>query len=332
MTGEAERYLDLLGRPDRAAAVRLALDLVEQGVPAAEVLTGLVCRGQEQVGRLWQAASWDVAREHAATAVSDAVVSAVGLAAPPRTRTAGRVIVCCVEAEWHALPARIVAEVLELAGWDVTFLGASVPPAHLAQYLHDTGPDAVALSCSLASALPRARRMVEACREAGVPVLVGGRGFGPDDLRARRIGANAWAADAAGAVAVLQGWAPFASPPPPVASAWLDEHARLAEARPAVLEGALTALAGAPWTSAYGAEQWERTREDLGHLVDFLAATLYVDDERILADYLAWCREVLTARGVPYAALLAGLRAVRDALPVGLDHAAALLTAAIPLA
>src|SRR3712207_7094162 len=39
----------------------------------------------------------------------------------------GHVVVACLDGEWHALAARIVAEVLRVHGWRVTFLGASVP-------------------------------------------------------------------------------------------------------------------------------------------------------------------------------------------------------------
>lgn len=119
---------------------------------------------------------------------------------PPRR---GHVVVACVEGEWHALAARIVAEVVRDAGWRVTFLGASVPGRHLVTYLHQTGPDAVLLSCVQSNRLIRAARMVEACRAAGVPVLAGGPGFGWDGRWAAAVGAAAWGATARDAVRLL---------------------------------------------------------------------------------------------------------------------------------
>ncbi|MDI5943123.1 cobalamin B12-binding domain-containing protein, partial [Micromonospora sp. DH15] len=65
-------------------------------------------------------------------------------------------VLACVEGEWHALAARIVAEVVRAAGWRGTCLGASVPARHLVSYLHQTGPDAVLLSCVQPSRLVRA--------------------------------------------------------------------------------------------------------------------------------------------------------------------------------
>ncbi len=309
-----ERYLSALADGDRGAALEVAGAEVERGVPVASVLLDLVCAAQAEVGERWKLGAWNVAREHAAAAVSDAVVGALTIGLSPRLDK-GHVVVACVEGEWHALPARVVAEILRLSGWRTTYLGASVPSAHLAQYLHDTGPDAVALSCSVATSLPRARRMIEALREAGVPVLVGGRGFGPDSLRARRLAATAWAGTAEDGARALLDLPGFASPPPPVASSLLDEHRVLQLHHETLVGGALERLArGFPAMASYGEEQLARTREDLGHIVDFLSAALYVEDDRIFPEFVEWLVAVVGARGVPAQAVVAGLDAVAEAL------------------
>jgi methanogenic corrinoid protein MtbC1 len=312
-------YLDAIASADRTRAVSIARAELARGVPARDVLLDLVCPAQQEVGRLWQGNTWNVAREHAATAISEAVVGAVTVGAadtgdaPPRTASRGTVVVACVEDEWHVLPARVVAEVLILAGWRVIFLGASTPAAHLAQFVHDTGPDAVALSCSVPSTLPKARRLIEAAREAGVPVMVGGRAFGPDDHRARRLGANAWAATASDAVEVLAQLGAYASPPPPLRPS--DDYAALTLRAAELQDRAVRELAGrSPLVAAYTSEQLARTREDIGHIVAFLAAALYVEDERIMSEFVGWLREVLTTRGVPAAAVDAGLDAVAAAV------------------
>lgn len=66
----------------------------------------------------------------------------------------------CIDGEWHALPARLVAEVLRLRGWRVDYLGAQVPTPHLISHLHRAGPEAVALSSSIATRLPAAHAHV----------------------------------------------------------------------------------------------------------------------------------------------------------------------------
>ena len=59
-------------------------------------------------------------------------------------------LVACVEGEMHDLPARMVADVLDLAGYDVRFLGANVPAESFPGMLAQFRPDVLALSVTVA--------------------------------------------------------------------------------------------------------------------------------------------------------------------------------------
>ncbi|MER6594512.1 cobalamin-dependent protein, partial [Micromonospora purpureochromogenes] len=183
-------FLDALEEADEYGAIDVAVRLLDGGVLVERVLLDLVAPAQSEVGERWVRNEWSVAQEHAATHISERVVAAVAAHANPRP-IRGRVVVACMDGEWHALPPRLVAEVLRLRGWQVTFLGASVPAAHLVSYLHRHDAHAVALACALPMRLPYAHRMIEACRRSDVPVVVGGRGFGDDGRWARTLGV-AW--------------------------------------------------------------------------------------------------------------------------------------------
>ncbi|WP_307832572.1 cobalamin B12-binding domain-containing protein [Planomonospora sp. ID91781] len=313
--GAADRYLALIGGGDEYAAVDLALELLDGGVPAEELLLGLVAPAQRRVGELWAADAWSVAREHAATAISERVVAAVAARARSGPRPArGRITVACADGEYHALPTRLLAEVLRLRGWHVDFLGASVPGPHLITHLHQAGPDAVALSCTLPTRLPRAHATITACRAAGVPVLAGGRGFGADGRFARLLGADAWAPAADAAADLLDrglpAFPPEVSPAGGPAHLADGEYTQLVRRRGEVVGAVLRALVAAHAPAAsYSARQLESTAEDLAHLADFLAAALYVDDVSLFTEFVGWTAGVLRARGVPAASLAAGLAA-----------------------
>ena len=314
----AERYWEALAGGDRRGAVRLALESLASGRTVEQTLSELVCPAQVEVGRRWASNEWNVAQEHIATSISEEVVVALAatsdLAAQVRVGTA---VVCCVEGEWHALPARVLAETLRVNGWDVHYLGASLPAQHLSQYVHDVGPDVIGLSCSVSTSLPHARRMVEASRGAGVPVVAGGRGFGTDGRWARALGANGWAPTATDAVRLLSepGWPRYADPAPPLhhpddAAQFLRTGAHgLAQDAMARLETRFPAMRQYPQAAL------DRTREDLEHILDFLAAALYVDDPTLLVEFVEWLHELLAARHVPDVALTSGLDAVREVVP-----------------
>jgi methanogenic corrinoid protein MtbC1 len=311
----SEYYLRLVGDGDEYGAVEAVTGLLAAGVAPQRIMIDLIARTQGRVGDLWAANEWTIAREHAATAINERAVAAVAARCPVRP-TRGRITIACVDGEWHALPVRILAETLRLDGWRADFLGASVPGPHMVTHLHQTGPDAVALSCMIPTRLPRAHAAITACRSAGVPVIAGGRGFGPDGRYAQKLGADAWAASAEEAVRRLgRDW-----PPPvddPYATSFLgdDEYTHVVRERGPLVGTALDRLAAAyPAVNDYDERQHDSTAEDLGHIVDFLAAALYVGENRVFTDFVDWTRAVLAARGVPASALAVGLRLVRDQL------------------
>ncbi|MCX4661576.1 cobalamin B12-binding domain-containing protein [Streptomyces uncialis] len=310
-TGDVRTLQDRLwkavtGRDEHRAA-DIVLTSLEDGVDAETILLDLIAPVQVKVGAQWAANRLSVAQEHAATAITERVIAA--LAHHPAVRTPpalGRVTVACVDQEWHVLPARLLAEVLTLRGWQVDFLGAQVPTHHLITHLHHHGADAVALSSSLPTRLPTAHAAITACQAIGIPVLTGGAAFGPDGRYARLLGANAWAPDARAAARQLAD----GIPPPSLAAGrqQIDdlphladqEYTFVARSQGQLVRGVLARLEEQfPAMAAYTTPQRERTAEDIGHIVDFLAAALYTDDDDLFTTFIIWTAGILTARHVP---------------------------------
>jgi methanogenic corrinoid protein MtbC1 len=313
----AQRLWRAVTEGDEYAAVDLVYDALADGVDEEALLLDVIARVQAKVGTEWAADRLTVAQEHAATAINERAVAALAhRTRRTRHETAprGRVTVSCVDGEWHALPALLVTEVLRLRGWQVDYLGAQTPTAHLVAHLHHTGADAVLLSGSLPTHLPAAHAAVTACRAVGVPVLTGGRAFGANGRYARALGADGWAADARGAAAALQAGLPR----PDAAAARKavedlphladQEYTLVARSRGRLVQQVLADLADRfPALRAYDDVQRERTAEDIAHIVDFLAAALYVDDSALFTTFVLWTADVLEARHVPAHSPAAGL-------------------------
>jgi methanogenic corrinoid protein MtbC1 len=328
----ADRYLELVADGDEQGATELVAGLLDDGVPAQRIIVDLIGATQSRVGELWAANEWSVAREHAATAVGERALAAVAArTTTPATR--GRIALACVDGEWHGLPARMLAELLRLDGWRVDFLGASVPGRHLITHLHQTGPDAVALSCMIPTRLPRAHAAITACRSAGVPVIAGGRGFGPGGRWAERLGAHAWAGSGEEAVTLLAThWPPrnVTEFPLPDGESFIgdEEYTHLVRSRPQLIATAMERLPIAyPQARDYDDAQVEATTDDIGHIADFLAAALFIGEPTVFTDFTEWTTYVLESRGVPPTALRIGLDLIRDQL-IDFPTATAMLDAA----
>ncbi|MFI0504590.1 B12-binding domain-containing protein [Streptomyces albogriseolus] len=306
---------------DEYDAVDVVRGALTDGWQEEDLLLDVVAAVQARIGLEWADDRITVAQEHAATAINERVITAL-VHHRSGTRPAGHrghVTVSCVDGEWHAFPARLVAETLRLRGWQVDYLGAQTPTPHLVAHQHHTNSDAVLLSSSIPTHLPRAHTAITACRSLGVPVVAGGRAFGVDGRYARALGADAWAPDARGAAAVLE--AGLARPTgvpqtvddlPHLAD---QEYSMVVQSRGRLVKETLAELERRfPPMREYSDAQRERTAEDLAHVVDFLASALYVDAVEVFTDFLGWTADVLSVRNVPPHSLVTGLDILADHL------------------
>ena len=300
-----ERYLEQAVRGDGRSGVRLALDLIDNGVPAGDVIVNLLGQAQREVGQRWLANRWTVAEEHLVSGVTQ---KALDVIATRSAAAAGLIAVACAEGDWHSLPAQMFAEMLRarLRGRFPRRLRAD----HVA-VLSRRRPDALAVSCNLALFFGGVTRLADAAHRHDIPVLDGGRALGRAPERAACLGADAWAPGIDDAVAVLRGWqrerprVSAARTPFKAAAVQLDAIA------PVIAGEALGSLrAGYPPAASFSEKQLARAREQLAAITRFTAAARLVDDQTVLTEMLDWLRTFLTSRGVPAAALRAGLDAL----------------------
>ena len=162
---------------DRREAVRL---LMEEGIGRGNTVLDLHLRviqqAQREIGRLWEQNTISIAHEHQATAVSQLALAHLYQQSIRRAPVGKSVLIACVEGELHDVGARICADVLDLHGFEVRFLGANVPTDCLLGFVERTRPDMVALSVTMPTHLPAARGAVDALRaRTTVALAVGGR-------------------------------------------------------------------------------------------------------------------------------------------------------------
>ncbi|MBB6626682.1 cobalamin B12-binding domain-containing protein [Nocardioides sp. KIGAM211] len=304
---DREAYWLAVEAADESAAYAAAVAAHGRGVPLDSVLVDLVSAAQLRVGELWATNSWTVAREHAATAVSESVVRRLADDLPVDP-DAELLLVACVEREWHGLPALVVAQTLRSWGHRVDHLGANATRERVVERILATRPRAVLLSASLSSSLPRVHRQVAAIRETGTPVVVGGRAFDSAGVRARRLGATAYAGSPRDAVEVLA-TLPHEVPPAPELT-----HAGVAEARELqaraddlardLVLGTDTRLGlSGGGEAAVPPDDWRVVLATFApHVVDCVVGALLTEDDTVLADSRAWLAEVLAGRGADPAA------------------------------
>jgi methanogenic corrinoid protein MtbC1 len=161
---------------DRREALRLVL---EEGLAGGhDVMTlqhEVVASAQHEIGRRWMRNEVTIAQEHMASAISQLALSALFEHATPAPRLGRKLVLACVEGELHDLPARMAADTLELAGFDVRYLGANVPNDSLVELVIAERPDAIGLSVTMQFNMPALRSAVARLRAAiQRPLFIGG--------------------------------------------------------------------------------------------------------------------------------------------------------------
>ncbi|MDF2968105.1 MAG: hypothetical protein K0Q93_1883 [Nocardioidaceae bacterium] len=339
-------YFAALSAADAGAAAAVLARAVDAGETTHALIRDVLVPAQRRIGEMWFSGAWNVADEHAASAVAE---QALTLVAAPRARrslrstvggstvggstvggstvsrsTTDTVLIACAEGEWHTLPARLAGELARTDDLEVVLLGGSIPADHLRQRLRADRPAALALSCTMATNLIGATRSIEAAHAERIPVIAGGAAWGEGSHRATRLGADLRLDDPAELADGLQTvWGTSLAEPLPSVSA---EALLLDAAPPELLVIALERQCAAnPWMRGLRPYQRERSLEDLGWLARHAAAAVACDDPTIVRQLLDWLVGLLTPRGVPAAAVLESGFYLADSIEADAPTAAEML-------
>lgn len=179
ITDVYELYLSSLLAGDRHGCQKVVEQLLASGVDIRQLYVGLFQHALYRVGELWERNQISVAKEHLATAITESLLTLVHPVIFRTPRCGRRAVVSCVANEYHQLGGKMVADILELHGWDSYFLGANTPVDALLAMLEEKRPELLCLSLSVYFNLPSLLSALKHVHDAfpALRVLVGGQAF-----------------------------------------------------------------------------------------------------------------------------------------------------------
>lgn len=202
----APSVLDALLTGRRAEAVESVDAAVARGMSIQQLYLRVFQPLLREVGRLWQMNKISVAQEHYCTAAVQLMMGRLSEYIFASERNGYTVVAACVGDELHEVGLRMVADLLEAAGWNSHFLGANVPPKDLLRTLKATGADVLCLSATLTNHLARTHDVIRQIRQEpelqGLKIVVGGYPFNTQTDLWKRFDADGHAADGGSAVDV----------------------------------------------------------------------------------------------------------------------------------
>ena len=195
------------GKEDEA--VKLARQVVEEGVNPTEAMDNGFLKGVQEVGRLYQEGRYFLSD---LVATADTMRSAMEIIQPELDKLAfsqeakGTIIIATVQGDIHDIGKTIVASMLRSAGFDVFDLGYDVPNDVILSTVEDENAEILALSALLTTTMSEQENLINLLKKAGlrnkVKVIVGGAPVSKE--WAEKIGADAYGENAIEAVEIVK--------------------------------------------------------------------------------------------------------------------------------
>jgi MerR family transcriptional regulator, light-induced transcriptional regulator len=212
LVGELEpyfhEYMDALLAPDMRAAIGVAGRYVTDTRRLAVWWEQIIQPAMYEIGHMWARGEITVGQEHLATAITQRVMSVFYPLILELPRERGTVIVTASPGELHEIGPRILADLIELSGWDVCYTGANTPIGSVIDLVKRTAPHCLCISTSLSVSLPSVAKLIASVREevgaAAPSIMVGGQAYMADADLWRKVGADYVAFSAREGVAVLE--------------------------------------------------------------------------------------------------------------------------------
>lgn len=192
-----ETFLATLVAGGHRRAIELAMENVHSAADLTEFYLQVIQPAMYQIGNLWEKGEISVAREHLASAIVTRVMASLYPKYIVIEQTKGQAIVTAAPNEFHEIGPRMVADLLEIDGWDIDYTGANTPPQDLLDLALEKNPFFIAVSVGMPFNIDRTQELVKMIREKpqlkDTRIMVGGH-----SLKLSRQAKNALGVDALG--------------------------------------------------------------------------------------------------------------------------------------
>lgn len=174
-----QSYLASLLRGDKGGCFNIVNTLLDDKIEIRELYTDLFQKSMYSVGELWERNEISVSREHLATTITENMLSITYPHLFTGVQSEKKAIISCTANEYHQLGGKMVADIIEMHGWDAHFLGANTPVKELLKFIDEIQPDFIGLSLAVYFNLPALKVTLEAIHThfQNLDILVGGHAF-----------------------------------------------------------------------------------------------------------------------------------------------------------
>lgn len=166
-----------LGDGNASLTASIVAEAQAAGVAPMQLYSRLFAPAMARVGEMWECGELSIAQEHVASSIMERVLAANY----PKVFVGSRgsreqVLLACVSGERHTLALQMCRDLLEGAGYRVTFMGADTPKAVVLEAAERYKSSAIVLSAEADGSLQPLIETIEALHQLlpPIPILTGG--------------------------------------------------------------------------------------------------------------------------------------------------------------
>ena len=179
---------------DSTGALAYSKEHIQSKHDLSDFYIKIVTHAMYKVGKLWEQGKISVAQEHLASSIVLRIMSALYMGISDLSVTKGKVIVTATDNEHHEIGARIIADFLEMDGWNVIYLGSNVPEKDLLKTIKEENPTIICLSVTMVFNIDHVQDIILKIREQNkqnsMKIVVGGYAFSRATIDDRKLGAD----------------------------------------------------------------------------------------------------------------------------------------------
>ena len=192
-----ERFIETLICGDRPGARGVLEECLMADIEAERIIELLFWPALDQIERLFRQDQISVMRHQMGTRILRMLADQMQMRLPVQEDQGRELLMVCGANEPNELAGQMAADMIEAAGFDITFCGGGIANDEIISAVGERRPDALVLFSSAPSDLPHIRALIDDIRDSGchpnLQIVVGGGVFNRAEGLAQEIGADLWA-------------------------------------------------------------------------------------------------------------------------------------------
>lgn len=177
-------FLNAISEGNKKECINIVEDQLNNNTGIKDIYTKLIQRSMYKIGNDWEKNRTSVAAEHIATNISASLLSIIYPQIIKTEKNGRKIVMTCIDKEFHELGARIISDYFEYKGWESIYLGANTPQNEIIEIIDLKEPELVGISCNFYMNILRLLKLINELNSKfpKQKIIIGGQAINHDNI------------------------------------------------------------------------------------------------------------------------------------------------------